>query len=86
MLYATNSNCELPTFYQAEHSNMIYDHLQTPVDAIRRINEFMKTGCTDELIHQIADVTAFSKMRIAKSAPDAKARLLVKTVCVSYML
>ena len=42
----------------------------------------MKTGCTDELIHQIADVTAFSKMRIAKSAPDAKARYLIKTVCV----
>ena len=46
----------------------------------------MKTGCTDELIHQIADVTAFSKMRIAKSAPDAKARLMVKTVCVVYVV
>ena len=61
---------------------MRYDHLQTPVDVIRRINEFMKTGCTEELIHKIADVTAFSKIKLAKSDSDAKARLLVKTVCV----
>ena len=45
----------------------------------------MKTGRTEELIHQIADVTAFTKMKLAKSDSDAKARLLVKTVCESYL-
>ena len=44
------------------------DFVQDPVPTIQKINEFMGTQRSPELIQQVADVTSFSKMKEGKHA------------------
>ncbi|XP_067940935.1 sulfotransferase 1C2A-like [Watersipora subatra] len=47
---------------------VFYEELvQDPVKAITKVNDFMGTGRSPEMIAQIADVTTFSKMQPAKT-------------------
>ena len=47
---------------------------QNPVAEIQKLNEFMGTGRSSELVEAIADATSFSKMKPAgrQSEPDVK--------------
>ena len=45
----------------------------------------METRRSEELIHQIADVTSFSKMKEGKAAAESKMPILITTVSIVYI-
>lgn len=53
---------------------------QNPVSVIQKLNDFMETGCSEELIEQIADVTNFAKMKQAKAETELKAYRMIAMV------
>lgn len=46
----------------------------------------METGCSDEKIEHIADLTSFAKMKQAKSETEAKTGALIRAVCLCFLL
>ncbi|XP_067940739.1 sulfotransferase 1C2-like [Watersipora subatra] len=61
------------------HIHLVYyeDLILNPVEEIQRLNEFMGTNRSPELVQEIADATSFAKMKQGKSTQghDTKALL-----------
>jgi len=55
---------------------------QNPVENIQKINEFMGTQRSPELIQQIADATSFNNMKAAKISQKKQNAVLSESVRV----
>ena len=63
----------------------IYINVQEPKITIRKVNEFLGTDRSPELIQQIAEATKFSKMKEGK-LNSMQNKHLLKQVCFNICL
>ena len=64
-------------------------NFKDPVATIKKVNEFMGTNRSSELIQQIADATSFSKMKEGKAKSLQKfgtVSLVQHTKLLNYMI
>ena len=57
--------------------------MQNPVEIITKVNEFLGTNRSPELIQQIADATSFSKMKEGKKESMDSMNTHLNKVCFS---
>ena len=55
--------------------------LQNPVASVERVNEFMGTNRSPELIRQIADAIQFDKMKSGKAGGGTDSDKALNRVC-----